>query len=132
MTKQLFCTPSDHHLPSFIPTLWIAYSQLSYRFGRQGQQFVVPELAGVSGVLVVWLLVHSLKTPTTMLVRTYIDDQTTILHAIRTPPSNLYSHSVVAYCELNSPSRPEGLYLVISELVVVVGVPGSLVVRSVA
>ena len=67
-----------------------------------------------------------------MLVCTYIDDKTTILHAIRTPPSNLYSYYVVAYSELNSPSRPAGLYLVISELVVVVGVLGSLVVRSVA
>ena len=75
-----------------------------------------------------------LSRPRQSLVRTYIEDikTDTILHAIQRPPSNLHFYPVVAYSEINSPSRPAGQHLVISELVVVGGVLGSLVVHSVA
>ena len=71
------------------------------------------------GCLVVWLLLQSLKSPTATLVRIFIEDKTTMLHAIRPPPSNLHSFPVNS--ELNSPSRPAWQHLVVSELAVVSG-----------
>ena len=57
------------------------------------------------GCLVVWLLDQSLKSPTAILVRSYIGDIKTdsILFAIRQPPFNLHSSLWIAYSELSSP-----------------------------
>ena len=98
---MLFCTPSDHHLPTFIPTLWIAYSELNSPSRPAGQHLVASQLAVVGGILGCWTFVQSLKSIHSncrrrSFVRTFVDDikTDTILYAIRPPPSNLHSYPV--------------------------------------
>ena len=76
-----------------------------------------------------WLFGYSfsrLRRPRRSLVRSCIGDikVDAILYAILPPPSNLHSSLWIAYSELNSPSRPAGQPLVISELAVVGGILG--------
>ena len=98
----------------------------AHRFGRPGCGLSYRNLRESVGCLVVWLLDQSLKSPRRSLVRSYIEDIKidTILYAIRPLPSNLDSFLRIAYSELNSPFRPAGQHLVVSELAVVGGVLG--------
>ena len=103
----------------------------THRFGRQGQRFVVHGHAGVSGVLgcLVARSVAEVADDNRLFIPILKTKTDTILHAIRPPPSNL--HSFPENIELNSPSRPAGQHLVVSELAVVGLVLGCLKVRSV-
>ena len=95
--KTILCTPSDHHLPPSVPTLWIAYSELSSPFWPSGSAVCRTGTGGSQ--YCAWLFVCSfsrLSCPRRLLVCTYIHDikTDTILYAIRPPPSNLHSYSV--------------------------------------
>ena len=110
--KTLFCTPSNHHPPTSIPTLWIAYSELNSPSLPAGQHHVVSKLAVVGGSLVGWTFVQSPKSNHSRctrrsLVRTYIEDIKTLFC---TPSDHHISTSIptvwIAYSELSSPFWP--------------------------
>ena len=95
--QTLFCTPSDHHLPTSIPTLWIAYNELSSPFWTAGSAVCGTETCGSQwGAWLLGCSISRLSRPRRSLVRSYIEDTKTdtILYAIRQPPSNLHSYPV--------------------------------------
>ena len=125
--QTLFCTPSDHHPPTSIPTLWIAYSEISSPFWLAGSAVCRTGTSGSQwGACLFGCSFSGLSRPRRSLVRSCIEDikTDTIPYAIRPPPSNLHSYPVDAHSKLNSLSRPAGQHLVVSELAVVGGVLG--------
>ena len=89
------CTPSGHHLPTSIPIIWIAYSELNSPSRSAGAVFcrIRTCCSGWANWLVGPLFNHSGRARR-LLVRTYIEDikTHTTLYAIRPPPSNLHSY----------------------------------------
>ena len=94
--KTLFCTPSNQHLPTSIPTLWIAYSELSSPFWPAGSAVCRTRAGGSQ--LGVWLFGCSFSRLSRHDDRLFVPisktKTDTILYAIRPPPSNLHSYPV--------------------------------------
>ena len=106
--KILFRTSSDHHLPTSIPTLWIANSELSSPFCPPGSAVC---RAGSSGSQwSAWLfgcLFSRLSRPRRCLFLPIFTTKETLFctpsnHHLPTSFPTLW----IAYSELNSPSRP--------------------------